>query len=605
LTLTSDQRPPGYAPVHEISAWETPQRDAEPFGGGHFTAIMDLNNDAVVSIGAARTVVFFNKAAEKLFGYDASEVIGQEIEMLLPGHLRTQHRHAVVDFQAGDAVTRSMGHPRDIVGCHKDGREFSVRASIYRSGEGESTVMTAILADVTQDLEMQDTLKLRAFYDHLTGLPNRTRLLDWLASAVERSKDGGSPMAVMFIDLDRFKIVNDSLGHAAGDAVLVQVARRLLKTLRGRDIAGRLGGDEFLVVCEDIAGRNRAISVAERLVRSIEEPMQFEGHHLHVSASIGIATSDGSSSAEELIADADAAMYAAKHLKSKRIVVFDDTIRSRMLKRIDLEHELRHAIERDQFQVLYQPIVELQTGEIVGAEALIRWDHPKYGTLSPDEFIPLAEETGVIQEIDLWVLDTVCRQLAEWGSDGPLGPGGRVSVNVSPVDLTNQYLALSIVETMRVHGVAPRRLCLEITETSMLDDTTQTIALLARLHSLGFSIAIDDFGAGSASLRHLSRIKFDTIKIDKQFVRTLDSESAAAVMAAIVAIAEPLGVTMVAEGIETWEQFSTLTRLGVRFGQGYLFAPPMPAEYLRRFAVTSVPASHGTKATQGLPAQDE
>ncbi|MDQ1614777.1 MAG: hypothetical protein QOJ60_716, partial [Actinomycetota bacterium] len=359
----------------------------------------------------------------------------------------------------------------------------------------------------------------QALHDALTGLPNRGLFLDRLAQALARIGRHSSVLAVLFCDLDRFKVVNDSLGHGAGDTLLVDVARRLEGVLRAGDTAARFGGDEFVILCEDISGAHQAIAIAERVSEVLEAPFVLGDDEAFVRTSIGIAMASGQDARPEaLLRDADAAMYRAKERGGGVYEVFDDDMRARAVKRLETENALYRALERGEFSLHYQPQVSLGTGEIAGLEALVRWDHPDRGLVFPGEFIGSAEETGLIIQIGEWVLREACEQAARWAALRPNGEPVRMSVNLSARQCAHPDLVEMVATCLRESGVDPATICLEITETAVMADMEATVEVLDQLRALGVTLAIDDFGTGWSSLRALQRFPVDEVKIDKSFI---------------------------------------------------------------------------------------
>ncbi len=412
-----------------------------------------------------------------------------------------------------------------------------------------------------------------ALHDQLTGLPNRALFHDRLGQALTRLGRSERSVAVLFCDLDRFKVVNDSLGHEAGDLLLLAVAQRLAGVLRAGDTAARFGGDEFVVLCEDVADAGHAVRVAERLSASLTAPFKVGDEEVYVHTSIGIAlAAEPGLRPEVLIRDADAAMYRAKERGGGGFEVFDAEMRERMVRRMSVEHALHRAIERDELRLHYQPQVRMTTGDVVGVEALVRWQHPDRGLLGPDEFIGAAEETGLIHELGAWVLETACNQLVRWEA------GGRrmmMSVNLSVRQLHNPELVHVVGAILGQTGADPASLCLEVTETAVMEDMEAMGRVLTELKTLGITLAIDDFGTGYSSLRALQLLPFDVVKIDRSFIRDLPrSEQGAAIAAAVVSLAHALGLAAVAEGIEELPQLERLRALGCDVGQGFYFSEP-------------------------------
>jgi len=433
-----------------------------------------------------------------------------------------------------------------------------------------------------------DTLR-QALNDSLTGLPNRTLLLDRLDHALARAARRGACVSLLFVDLDRFKLVNDSLGHAAGDRLLCEVAERLEGCLRRADTAARLGGDEFALLLEEAGDLNAAAHAADRVIEALSAPFNLFGREVFTSASIGIVVGAGDDP-DTMLRHADMAMYRAKSRGKNRYEVFEPDMHAEAVDRLALEAELRRAVELDELVLHYQPIFYLDGSGIAAAEALVRWQHPARGLLSPDAFIPLAEESGLILKVGRWVLDEACRQAAAWQS---LAPGVQVSVNLSGWQLQQPDVVAEVAAALAESGLDSRLLMLELTESLLMHDTEEMITKLAALRELGARLAIDDFGTGYSSLRYLQRFPIDALKIPKPFVDELCAGSPAVLARAIIDLSRHLELRTVAEGIETEEQLCRLREFGCAFGQGFLLARPMPIDRLRTLLATGeqVPAA--------------
>jgi diguanylate cyclase (GGDEF)-like protein/PAS domain S-box-containing protein len=457
------------------------------------------------------------------------------------------------------------------------------QAATLRNDQGDIVGCVGTVEDITERRRIEAQLTHQALHDALTGLPNRTLFLDRVGMALARTRRAEGTAAVLFIDLDRFKLINDSLGHDAGDRVLTTIAERLAHSLRDSDSVGRLGGDEFAVLCEVNQARD-AMTIAEQIATAVEAPVELDSGQVVVSASIGIAINSGSATATDMLENADAAMYRAKERGKARIEIYDESMRIRTLRRLQVESALRAAIEREQLAIYLQPEVELATGEITGAEALVRWNDPARGLVMPGEFIPVAEETGLIVPLGAWVLREACLEAARLRAGGtPL----TVAVNLSARQLSHPGLVGLVADTLDEAGIEPGALCLEITESVLMQDADRAVVLLEELKTLGVSLSLDDFGTGYSSLSYLRRFPVDTVKVDRSFVDGLvDRPSDASIVAAVRDVTRSLGLGVVAEGIETPEQLKRLQELEYERGQGYLFARPGPPEELHELLRT-------------------
>jgi diguanylate cyclase (GGDEF)-like protein len=428
--------------------------------------------------------------------------------------------------------------------------------------------------------ESKDHFRHAAFHDALTGLPNRALFTDHLRLAVERARrDAHHAFAVLFLDLDRFKNINDSLGHLYGDSLLVEIARRLQSCTRQVDTVARFGGDEFAVLLDGTGDPEAAVRVAEKIQRELRTPFDLYGHEAFTSASIGVALSrTGYTNPEDVLRDADTAMYRAKDGGKARHEVFDHTMHTRAVTMLRLENDLRRALERGELRVHYQPIMSLRSCELAGFEALVRWEHPDRGTVSPVEFIPLAEETGLIIPLGQWVLEEACRQLREWQDASPFNRNLMMSVNLSGKQLSQPDVVERVQGVLRAAGLDPRTLKLEITESVVMENAEEAAAVLTRLRALGVGLSIDDFGTGYSSLSYLHRFPVNALKVDRSFVaRMASGDENLEIVRTVVTLAQNLGMEVVAEGIETAEQLSQLRALRCEYGQGYLFSKPLPA----------------------------
>ena len=435
-----------------------------------------------------------------------------------------------------------------------------------------------VLADALDRQAVEDAIRERAVHDPLTGLPNRVLFVDRLEHALARLGRQQSLAAILFLDLDHFKLVNDSLGHHVGDELLAAAAPRLKHALRGSDTVARFGGDEFGILLEDIVSERDAIDTAERIAATFARPFVLSGSEHFVTTSIGIALATGGERADELIRDADAAMYRAKDRGRARYEVFDEGMRGRAIERLRMENDLRRALERDQLRLEYQPVVSLMNFSIIGVEALLRWRHPDRGEIPPSEFIPIAEENGLIEPIGRWVLENACRQAAQWYAARPDSAPLAMSVNLSAVQVARRTLPDVVRAALSSTGLDPACLSLEITETVMVRDADGLTEILQALKALGVRLVLDDFGTGYSSLSYLTRLPLDVLKVDRSFVDGLGNEPRdTAITETIIAMSRALSLDVVAEGVETSEQVHELSRLGCTAAQGFHFSRAVPA----------------------------
>jgi diguanylate cyclase (GGDEF)-like protein len=451
--------------------------------------------------------------------------------------------------------------------------------------------MAGSQTDITERKVAEQRLLYDAFHDALTGLPNRALLTDHLKFAVERAKRReGYLYALLFMDLDRFKDVNDSLGHMMGDQLLIETAKMLAGNLRPTDTVARLGGDEFVVLLEDINNISDATTLADRIQRTLSTSIQLTGHPVYITASIGIVLSvTGYQQPEDVLRDADIAMYRAKALGKDRYEIFDPAMRDRIMERLKLENELRRALDRRELDVFYQPIVSLKTGRIIGLESLVRWHHPERGLVLPGEFIPLAEETGLIIPLDRYVLREACRQMHEWHAQMPTEPPLTVSVNMSGRQFTQPDLIESIELILKDTSLEPPSLNVEITESTIMEDHEYTANVLSKLQALGVQVQIDDFGVGYSSLSYLSRFPLNALKVDRTFIKLMTEDSNnLKIVQAIVMMTHGLGMGVIAEGVETEKQLTQLNALGCEYVQGYLLAVPLDSQKVKELLEKTV-----------------
>ena len=545
-------------------------------------------------------IVYVNEGFCRMTGYAREEVIGKTPRIL---------QGPKTDRSELDRLRRhlSSGEPFDgeLVNYRKDGSVYVIEWYVVPLCDtaGEITHWMASQRNATERKALEEQLRYQILHDPLTGLPNRVLFMERLQHALSLANRNRRLNAVLFVDLDDFKVVNDSLGHEAGDDLLAQMAERLRISLRSEDTVARFGGDEFGILLEGVPAASYVTDVAERIVESLRETFIVKGRELTITCSIGIVLAATSREparelmrkadiamyeakregkerfAAELMRKADIAMYGAKGRGKARYQMFDPSMNTRALKRLGFESDLRRILEREEFVVHYQPMVSLETGNVLGLEALVRWVHPERGLVPPSEFIPVAEDTGLIVDIGRRVLKEACVQVREWQVRYPSEPPLRANVNLSAKQFHQPDLAGDIAEVLEETNLDPRNLELEITETVVMEDARATLAILGALKSLGVRLAIDDFGTGYSSLAYLRRFPVDTLKIDGVFVAGLgESTEDEVIVAAMIGLAQDLGVTAIPEGVETVEQLQRLHEMGCDVAQGFYLSRPLPTE---------------------------
>lgn len=527
----------------------------------------------------AGQVIRANAAFCALLGRSAEELTSGTLLRFTHPEDRAQARHRLQQTSAGEIV--EYADSRRLI--HADGRilSTSMTSAVVSDDDGKPSYLVAQFEDVTARREAERLLTRQALHDALTGLPNRILLMDRIDHALSRARRRNTGVAVFFLDMDGFKTVNDTLGHNVGDLVLVDIARRLTDNSRTDDTVGRLGGDEFVVLCEDVTEVRSAEVLAERLLAALNAPYEIVGEKLRLTASLGIALSNPESTPEDLLRDADTAMYRAKETGRARYAVYDKGLRDDLNHRLRTERELRHGIQAGELSVRFQPIVRLPDETIRSVEALVRWEHPTRGTLTPDAFFDVALASGLIVPIGRWMTAEACRGLAHWQATDPSGAPEKVAVNMCALELSQPDAVQAVMHALTETGLPPEALTVEITETVLLDANSSAAGAVKKLSQLGIGIALDDFGTGYSSLTYLKRFPVDLVKIDRSFVAGLgpDTEDTA-IVRAVIGLARSLGIETVAEGVERRSQHEDLRELGCSYAQGYLYSPPVPLEAL-------------------------
>ncbi|OHC70024.1 MAG: diguanylate cyclase [Rhodocyclales bacterium GWA2_65_20] len=536
--------------------------------------IFENSDEGILITDADERIVSVNQAFSRITGYDIEEAIGQTPRLLRSGRHESSFYDEVWQHIGGEG--RWQGEIQD---RRKNGEIFPTWVSIsaVKNAAGKITHYFSIFSDITARKHAEERIHYLAYYDALTELPNRALFYKLVEQALAEARRNRQHGAILFIDLNRFKPINDTLGHGIGDRLLQQIGCRLRETLRTEDVVARLGGDEFVVALFDIAKRDHAGTVAQKLLASFDTPFVIDNHELKVGAALGISVypQDGFDT-ETLLRLADIAMYRAKKTGEDGYAFFSHEMNQRALDHLKIESSLRHAIERDELLLHFQPKVDIASGRIVGAEALVRWRHPEQGMVPPGDFVHVAEETGLIVQISAWVLDAAIRQARAW-QDAGLAPI-KIAVNLSARDFS-PALPERVGGILAAHGLAPEWLELEITESMLMHSTERVIGMMDELARAGIALALDDFGTGYSSLSYLKRFPIDTLKIDRSFVINIPADANdCAIAGAIVSMSKQLGHKVIAEGVETSEQLAFLASLGCDEFQGYLFSAPVPAE---------------------------
>jgi diguanylate cyclase (GGDEF)-like protein/PAS domain S-box-containing protein len=572
-----------------------------------YRGLLEAAPDAMVVVDPAGAIVLLNLQAETQFGYRRDELIGQQVTNIIPEGFA--ERLIADDLRSvEDALAQQIGTGIELIGRRRDGSEFPIELMLSPLSSVDGVLVTAAIRDISvrkAAASATDAMALEmahsAQHDFLTGLPNRTLLNDRLGQAIAIAPRHAEQLAVLFLDLDHFKHINDSLGHSVGDALLQSVGRRLVDCVRVSDTVSRQGGDEFVVLLTEAGQWDDAAIVARRMLQSVAETHSINGQYLHVTASIGVSVypSDGED-AETLIKNADTAMYQAKENGRQGFQFFTPAMNVRAVERQSVEADLRAAVERREFVLHYQPKINLQTGAITGAEALVRWVHPVRGLVPPVQFIPIAEDSGLIVPIGHWVLGEACNQTQAWVRAGL--PAITMAVNVSAIELQQEDFLEGLFRVLAEAGLAEQCLEVEVTESVLMKHADSTASILQALRDRGVRVAVDDFGTGYSSLSYLHRFAVDALKIDQSFVsRITSAQEDASIVTAVISMARSLNLRAVAEGVETREQLDFLQAHHCDEAQGYYFGRPMPARDFAALLRSHVPVPAPVSGSRSQP----
>jgi diguanylate cyclase len=540
-----------------------------------FRALWESTGDGILIVEPGNSIVYSNQAAARMLGFEAAQLQGQDMSVIQPERLRHGHRQGMQRYIA-TGERQLDWRAAETFALHRDGREIPVELSFTELNNGTERSFVAFIRDITRRRQAEERIQFLALHDPLTGLPNRAALERATAKHIGQTAARDSKAALMYIDLDRFKDVNDWLGHSVGDQLLQQVAERFRMIVPEDALIARQGGDEFIVLLLDRLGDSEhADNIAQALLICLQAPFEIGGNLLHVGASIGISLypSDGDT-AELLLARADAALYGAKDAGRNRLRFYSAELDADAQRRVRLEQELRMALERQQLSLVFQPVYDVAQESLISCEALLRWKHPELGEVSPADFIPVAEASGLIVPIGNWVLGKAMRQLSRWRTKR--WPELRMSVNLSARQLFTSSLVETVVETLAASCLPPQALILELTESALVENPQEAAVILFKLFNYGVALSIDDFGTGFSSLSYLKRYPFSELKIDRSFIKDIHTDpNDAAIVKAVIAMSRSLGLNVIAEGVETIEQANYLSNHGCQKLQGYLLGRPM------------------------------
>ncbi|RZT21419.1 bifunctional diguanylate cyclase/phosphodiesterase [Fictibacillus sp. BK138] len=539
-----------------------------------FRSLIESANDAIILSDSRGTIISWNKGAECIFGFHKNEVLGKNLQIIIPEKYQEAHQKGMARYLA-TGEPKVMGKTVELEGVRKDGSEFPIELSLASWKEDGNVFFSSIIRDISLRKKNEEKINQMIYRDPLTGLPNRLLLNDRLGQALDQANNNKQTLGIMFIDLDRFKYINDTLGHAVGDELLIEVAKRIEACVGKADTVSRQGGDEFIVLVPNTTS-DEVTKKAQKVIDSFSHSVMLNEQELFVTPSIGISMYPGDGrDIEALIKNADTAMYRVKEQGKNNFQFYTPEMNEAVTKKMQLEVGLRKALERNEFHIVYQPQIDVKTGQVIGAEALLRWEHPEWGSISPAEFIPIAEETGLILQIGEWVLRGACLQNKQWQKYGFREL--RVAVNISSRQFQQSDLVERVSEILKETGLAPEYLELELTE-SIIQDSKYAVAKMQQLKEMGIHLSIDDFGTGYSSLSYLKTFPIHTLKIDRSFTSNIYTDSKdASLVETIISMAHNLNLKVIAEGVETEEQLQFLQQKQCNEAQGYFFSRPISA----------------------------
>jgi diguanylate cyclase (GGDEF)-like protein/PAS domain S-box-containing protein len=566
------------------------------------TTVIESSINAIIAIDKNHIVTIFNKSAEDMFGYTKDEMIGKDsLKNIIPKEYFAQHLKALKKFMQTKNIDKTIKTTKELRGQKKDGTTFPIRIGFGVDAEEDNIIVVANIEDITVEKEAHNTLKNmnktlekevklrtkelydKAYHDDLTGLANRAMLNKSLDKSISKAKRNNTKLALLYIDLDRFKEINDSLGHSTGDAVLKEVSNRIKNKIRCEDTFARLGGDEFTIIMENINKEQDAVYLAQKIIDVLEKPLHIDERILYISSSIGISLfPDNGENAEQLLQNADAAMYKAKAEGRNNFQFYCSDMTAKAFNRVLMETNLRQALKNDEFVVFYQPQTNAKENKLIGMEALVRWNHPTMGMISPDKFIPIAEETGLIVNLDRWTMKTAMKQIVQWEQEG-LNPG-KLALNLAIKQLQQDDFLDVLTQMIKDVGIEPDALELEVTEGGIMQNPEKAIVILQNISDLGIELAIDDFGTGYSSLSYLKKLPINKLKIDQSFIRELPKdEDDVGITKAVIALSKTLNLKVIAEGVETIEQIDFLVKNTCETIQGYFYTKPLSASEMRDY----------------------